>query len=59
MAKKKKSRSGAHVSPRRPLSASPEQWERWQREAERRGLSWAEWARGVLDGVSRTDETRR
>jgi len=41
--------SGAHSSPRRPLSGSHEEFALWDRAADHSdGASWAEWARGVL-----------
>lgn len=50
-APKTESRMGKHASPRRQLLASPEQFGSWDREAARLGLTWAEWARQVLDGA--------
>ncbi len=41
--------SGLHVSARRPVSATPEQWARWDAVAARAGLSWAAWARALMD----------
>lgn len=50
--RKKRAKSGAHVQPRRLLSASEEQWKRWDSAAERARLTWADWARGLLDAAA-------
>ena len=41
--------SGAHSSPRRILSASPEQWDKWTAAAKASGLTWAEWCRNLQE----------
>jgi hypothetical protein len=41
--------SGAHKAPRRILSASPEQWARWQAAATERGLTLSAWLRLAAD----------
>lgn len=38
-----------HRQPRRPLSATPEQWERWDKRARRAGVRWAVLVRALLD----------
>lgn len=43
------SSSSGHRSPRRPLSASDEQWQRWDEAARAHGLRWSTWARRMLD----------
>lgn len=43
------SRHGKHATRRRPLSASDEAWDLWERAREHAlDDSWAEWARAVL-----------
>ena len=41
---------GKHLNPRRKLSGTPEDFDRWDRYAKRLGLTWANWARRVLNG---------
>ena len=41
--------SGSHKSPRRILSASPEQWSRWGTHARERNLSLSAWLRLAAD----------
>jgi hypothetical protein len=52
MAKRKNNISGAHSSPRRILSATEEQWERWSAAARASGLTWAEWCRSLQDAAA-------
>jgi hypothetical protein len=47
-------RSGAHLNPRMPLSASAGQWVAWDASAARAGLSWADWVRELQDGAHPT-----
>ena len=42
--------SGQHRAARRPISASAEQLARWDAQAARAGLTWAAWARALMDG---------
>lgn len=41
--------SGKHKGPRRNLSASPQDFARWDARAEIEGMSWAELARSALN----------
>ena len=41
--------SGSHKSPRRILSASPEQWARWEAAAKARDLTLSAWLRIAAD----------
>jgi hypothetical protein len=43
--------SGKGSLPRRPLSASEQQWADWDAKAGRSGVSFAEWARAWLDAA--------
>lgn len=43
------SRHGKHSAPRRKLGALPLEWARWDTDAKRSGLTWAEWARRILN----------
>jgi hypothetical protein len=38
-----------HTSPRRILSATPEQWKAWDEAARAHGTRWSTWARKMLD----------
>lgn len=38
-----------HTSPRRILSATPDQWRRWDQSARAYGLKWSHWARKMLE----------
>ena len=38
-----------HTSPRRILSATPEQWAAWDEAARAHGKRWSTWARSMLD----------
>jgi hypothetical protein len=38
-----------HTSPRRILSATPEQWAAWDEAAKAHGQRWSTWARAMLD----------
>lgn len=49
--------SGKHKNPQRLLSQSPEEWEAQDAVAASLGLSWAEWARGVLQKERRRKRT--
>ena len=51
MAQRKKQLKVAdrYINPRRILTASQEQINRWDAAAEAWGLSWSEWARQVMD----------
>lgn len=41
--------SGQHKNPRRILSASPEQWARWEAAARERNLTLSAWLRLAAD----------
>ena len=51
--------SGGHVSPRKIISASQEQWDRWEIAAasDRRNLS--DWMRARLDEAAEAAERKR
>lgn len=49
MAARKSAPSGAHKSPRRILSATPEQWARWGDAARTYGLTLSAWLRLAAD----------
>lgn len=48
-AKRQSGPSGAHKMPRKILSATAEQWDRWERAAQSRGLNLTAWLRLAAD----------
>lgn len=43
---------GKHVNPRRWLSATPEQWEKWEEAAQYDRVKFLEWVRMQLDAAA-------
>lgn len=41
--------SGAHANPRRLMTATPEEFARWDAEAQARGIPWTELVRQALE----------
>lgn len=45
-------RHGKHANPRRQITATPEEWERWDKWARGQGLSWAQAVRAKLNALA-------
>lgn len=53
---RRRGKRGKHTSPRRPLSASKEEWERWDSAASKLWpYTFAEWARTILNKAAEID----
>jgi hypothetical protein len=52
--------SGKHANPRRLVTATPQQWAKWDAQARRLGCSWATLTASYWDSISPTvDEPKK